>query len=71
MLLLIFESLVKGRGSSRKGKCVLEVQVGTSEQVPSDCLVLGRVQVMGYKKGWAGFLQGPCDLSCSLGISFV
>lgn len=56
MLLAVFKSLVKGRGSSRKGKGVLDVLVGSSEQIPSDFLLLGEVQVIGYKKAWAGFL---------------
>lgn len=55
-LLPVFsESLVAGRGSSSKAKQVLEVLAGRLEQILADFPVLGRVQITGHKKGWAGF----------------
>lgn len=49
------QSFWRGRGSSSKGKEVLEVLVGKLQQILADFPVLGRVQITGHKKGWAGF----------------
>jgi len=46
---------MEGRGSSSKGKQVLEVLVGKLELVLAGFPVLGRGQITGRQKHWAGF----------------